>query len=129
MQIGMVGLGRMGGSMVRRLLRAGHQCVVFDRSSDAVHALAQEGATPAFSMQDLASKLTTPRALWLMLPAAAVDTMIGELTPFLAAGDILIDGGNSWYKDDIARARQLSAHSIHYVDVGVSGGVWGLERG
>ncbi|HET7833189.1 MAG TPA: decarboxylating 6-phosphogluconate dehydrogenase [Gallionella sp.] len=129
MQIGMVGLGRMGGSMVRRLLRAGHQCVVFDRSSDAVHALVQEGATSANSMQDLASKLTAPRAIWLMLPAAAVDATIAELAPFLTAGDILIDGGNSWYKDDIARARQLDAHSIHYVDVGVSGGVWGMERG
>lgn len=129
MQIGMIGLGRMGANMVRRLQRAGHQCVVFDRSSDAVQALAQEGATPASSVQDFLGKLTTPRAVWLMLPAAVVDASIAELTPLLGAGDILIDGGNSYYKDDIVRAKQLLGRSIHYVDVGVSGGVWGLERG
>lgn len=115
--------------MVRRLQRAGHQCVVFDRSSAAVHTLDKEGATPASSVQDLLSKLTAPRVVWLMLPAAVVEATIAELTPLLEAGDILIDGGNSYYKDGIARARQLAAHSIHYVDVGVSGGVWGLERG
>ncbi len=129
MQIGMIGLGRMGANMVRRLLGAGHQCVVFDRSSEAVQALAKEGATPASSMQDLLGKLNKPRAVWLMLPAAVVDATIAELAPQLGADDILIDGGNSYYKDDIARAKQLATRSIHYVDVGVSGGVWGLERG
>lgn len=129
MQIGMIGLGRMGANMVRRLQRAGHQCVVFDRSSAAVQALAKEGATAAVSLPDFVSKLAAPRAVWLMLPAAVVDASIAELAPLLAAGDTLIDGGNSYYKDDIARARQLSSRSIHYVDVGVSGGVWGLERG
>jgi len=129
MQIGMIGLGRMGANMVRRLQRAGHQCVVFDRSSDAVQALAKEGATPAGSMQDFLAKLAAPRAVWLMLPAAVVDASIAELTPLLGADDILIDGGNSYYKDDILRAKQLAPKKIHYVDVGVSGGVWGLERG
>ncbi len=129
MQIGMIGLGRMGANMVRRLQLAGHQCVVFDRSSEAVQALAQEGATPADSIQDFLDKLSAPRAVWLMLPAAVVDSSIAELTPLLAAGDMVIDGGNSYYKDDIMRARQLATNSIHYVDVGVSGGVWGLERG
>jgi 6-phosphogluconate dehydrogenase len=129
MQIGMIGLGRMGSNMVRRLQRAGHQCVVFDRSSEAVQALSADGATPASSVQDLLSKLSTPRAVWLMLPAAAVDTSIAELELLLGAGDSIIDGGNSYYKDDIARSKQLARRSIHYVDVGVSGGVWGLERG
>jgi len=129
MQIGMIGLGRMGANMVRRLQRAGHQCVVFDRSSEAVQALAKEGATPASSMQDFLAKLAAPRAVWLMLPAAVVDASIAELTPLLGADDILIDGGNSYYKDDILRAKQLAPKKIHYVDVGVSGGVWGLERG
>jgi len=129
MQIGMIGLGRMGANMVRRLQLAGHQCVVFDRSSEAVQALAQEGATPADSIQDFLDKLSAPRAVWLMLPAAVVDSSIAELTPLLAAGDMVIDGGNSYYKDDIMRARQLATNSIHYVDVGVSGGVWGLQRG
>ncbi len=129
MQIGMIGLGRMGANMVRRLQRAGHQCVVFDRSSEAVQALAKEGMTPANSMQDFLSKLSTPRAIWLMLPAAVVDASIAELTPLLGADDIIIDGGNSYYKDDIARAKSLSRQSIRYVDVGVSGGTWGLERG
>jgi 6-phosphogluconate dehydrogenase len=129
MQIGMIGLGRMGANMVRRLQKSGHQCVVFDRSSEAVQALTTEGAVPAGSVQDLLDKLEAPRAVWLMLPAAVVDASIDELTPLLGADDILIDGGNSYYKDDIARARQLSPKSIHYVDVGVSGGVWGLERG
>ena len=129
MQIGMIGLGRMGANMVRRLQKAGHQCVVFDRNQDAVQALAQEGATPAASLQDFVSKLAAPRAVWLMLPAAIVDGSIAELEPLLAADDILIDGGNSYYKDDIVRAKRLAAKSIRYVDVGVSGGVWGLERG
>ncbi len=129
MQIGMIGLGRMGANMVRRLQKSGHQCVVFDRSKEAVEALAKEGMTPASSVQDFLSKLKAPRAIWLMLPAAVVDASIGELTPLLAADDILIDGGNSYYKDDIARAKNLAAHSIQYVDVGVSGGTWGLERG
>lgn len=129
MQIGMIGLGRMGANMVRRLQRAGHQCVVFDRSPDAVQALAKEGATPASSLQDFVAKLETPRAVWLMLPAAIVDGSIAELEPLLGADDILIDGGNSYYKDDIIRAKRLKAASINYVDVGVSGGVWGLERG
>jgi len=115
--------------MVRRLQKAGHQCVVFDRSSEAVQALAKEGMTPATSLQDFVGKLTAPRAVWLMLPAAVVDASITELTPLLDAGDIIIDGGNSYYKDDIARAKSLSAQSIQYVDVGVSGGTWGLERG
>lgn len=129
MQIGMIGLGRMGANMVRRLQRAGHQCVVFDRSAEAVQALAGEGAVAADSIQDFMDKLETPRAVWLMLPAAVVDASIADLTPLLGAGDVLIDGGNSYYKDDILRARALSARAIHYVDVGVSGGVWGLERG
>lgn len=129
MQIGMIGLGRMGANMVRRLSRAGHQCVVFDRSSEAVQALAKEGMTPADSVQDFVNKLSTPRAIWLMLPAAVVDASIAELTPLLSVDDIIIDGGNSYYKDDIIRAKSLSAQSIHYVDVGVSGGTWGLERG
>ncbi len=129
MQIGMIGLGRMGANMVRRLSRAGHQCVVFDRSSEAVQAMAKEGMTPADSVQDFVNKLSTPRAIWLMLPAAVVDASIAELTPLLSADDIIIDGGNSYYKDDIIRAKSLSAQSIHYADVGVSGGTWGLERG
>lgn len=129
MQIGMIGLGRMGANMVRRLQRAGHQCVVFDRNSAAALALAKEGVIAATSLPDLVSRLTAPRAVWLMLPAAVVDASIAELAPLLAAGDTLVDGGNSHYKDDIVRARQLAAKSIHYVDVGVSGGVWGLERG
>lgn len=129
MQIGMIGLGRMGANMARRLLRAGHQCVVYNRSPDPVQALAREGAIPASSARDLVAKLGAPRAVWLMLPAAVVDASIDELSPLLDAGDMLIDGGNSWYKDDIARAQRLAARGLHYVDVGVSGGVWGLERG
>ncbi len=129
MQIGMIGLGRMGANMVRRLHQGGHDCVVFDRSSVAVQGLAAEGLTPASNVQDFVSKLSKPRAIWLMLPAAVVDASIAELTPLLDAGDIIIDGGNSYYKDDIARAKSLAAQSIQYVDVGVSGGTWGLERG
>jgi 6-phosphogluconate dehydrogenase len=129
MQLGMIGLGRMGANMVRRLLKGGHRCTVFDRSPKAVEALAKENATPAADMRDLVRKLEKPRAVWLMVPAAAVDQTIAELLPHLESGDILIDGGNSYYVDDIRRAEQLTPKGIHYVDVGTSGGVWGLERG
>lgn len=129
MQLGMMGLGRMGGSMVQRLMRAGHDCVVYDTNADAVTALQQEGATGAADLDAFVAGLAQPRAIWLMLPAAVVDQVIGELAGRLAAGDIIIDGGNSWYKDDIARARKLEEQGIHYIDAGTSGGVWGLERG
>jgi 6-phosphogluconate dehydrogenase len=129
MQIGMIGLGRMGANMVRRLLKGGHRCVVFDRSPSAVNELAKDKAAGSLSLEDLARKLEKPRALWLMVPAAAVDETIADLLPHLEPGDILIDGGNSYYVDDIRRAKELAAKSIHYVDVGTSGGVWGLERG
>jgi len=129
MQLGMIGLGRMGANMVRRLLKAGHQGVVFDRSAPAVKDLVKEKAIGATSLADLVKKLDPPRAVWLMVPAAVVDDSIAELSSLLAAGDILIDGGNSYYVDDIRRAKQLAARSIHYVDVGTSGGIWGLERG
>jgi 6-phosphogluconate dehydrogenase len=129
MQMGMIGLGRMGANMVRRLLRGGHNCVVFDRSQKAVDELVQEKAVGAASLADLAQKLEKPRALWLMVPAAVVDQTISELVPHLEKGDILIDGGNSYYIDDIRRAKELASKGIHYVDVGTSGGVWGLERG
>src|SRR6202050_4297763 len=129
MQLGMVGLGRMGANMVRRLLKGGHQCVVFDMSPKAVNELAQEKATGSSSPQDFVAKLDKPRAIWLMVPAAVVDQTISGLLPHLEPEDILIDGGNSYYVDDIRRAKELSAKGIHYVDVGTSGGVWGLERG
>jgi 6-phosphogluconate dehydrogenase len=129
MQLGMIGLGRMGANMVRRALRGGHQCVVFDRSSKAVNELAQEKATGSSSLQDFVSKLEKPRAVWLMVPAAAVDETIAGLLPYLESEDILIDGGNSYYVDDIRRAKELAPKRVHYVDVGTSGGVWGLERG
>ncbi len=129
MQLGMIGLGRMGANMVRRLLRGGHQCVVFDRSPNAVKELGAEKATGAGSLADLVKKLEKPRAIWLMVPAAAVDRTIADLLPHLEAGDVLIDGGNSYYVDDIRRARELALKRIDYVDVGTSGGVWGLERG
>ena len=129
MQIGMIGLGRMGANMVRRLQQAGHQCVVFDRSPEAALALVGEGAIAASDIRDFMGKLDAPRAVWLMLPAAVVESSIAELTPLMAADDVLIDGGNSYYKDDILRAGALAAQGVHYVDVGVSGGVWGLERG
>jgi 6-phosphogluconate dehydrogenase len=129
MQLGMVGLGRMGANMVRRLLRAGHQCVVFDKSETAVAGLEQENATGSRSLREFAGKLDRPRAVWLMVPAAVVDETIADLLPNLDAGDILIDGGNSYYVDDIRRSGELAAKQIHYVDVGTSGGVWGLERG
>ncbi|WP_295388890.1 phosphogluconate dehydrogenase (NAD(+)-dependent, decarboxylating) [uncultured Thiodictyon sp.] len=129
MQLGMIGLGRMGANMVRRIVGAGHRCVVYDRSASAVDALVQESVVGADSFADLVAKLEQPRALWLMVPAAAVDATIAALTPLLAAGDILIDGGNSYYVDDLRRAKELGQHGVHYVDVGTSGGVWGLERG
>jgi 6-phosphogluconate dehydrogenase len=129
MQLGMIGLGRMGANMVRRLLKGGHQCVVFDRSRKAVQELTQEKAVGASSLADFVKKLEPPRAVWLMVPAAAVDTTIADLLPFLEKGDILIDGGNSYYIDDIRRAKELAGKGMHYVDVGTSGGVWGLERG
>src|SRR6476659_1317360 len=129
MQLGMIGLGRMGANMVRRLLKGGHSCVVFDRSPKAVKELAEEKAVGASSLAELVKKLDRPRAVWLMVPAAIVDTMIADLLPHLEEGDVLIDGGNSYYVDDIRRAGELAPKRIHYVDVGTSGGVWGLERG
>src|SRR5262249_24455940 len=129
MQLGMIGLGRMGANMVRRLIKSGHQCVVYDRSAQAVNDLEKEKAVGASSLADLVKKLQKPRAVWLMVPAAVVDKSIADLVPLLEAGDILIDGGNSYYIDDIRRAKDLAVKKIHYVDVGTSGGVWGLERG
>ena len=129
MQIGMIGLGRMGGNMSRRLLRAKHQCVAFDRHPENVRKVTDEGGTGAASLEELVQKLAPPRAIWMMVPAAGVDSTIGQLVPKLQRGDILIDGGNSYYIDDIRRSRQLQQQGIHYVDVGTSGGVWGLERG
>jgi 6-phosphogluconate dehydrogenase len=129
MQLGMVGLGRMGANMVRRLLKGGHQCAVFDMSPKAVTDLVEENAVGSNSLSDLTKKLTGPRAVWLMVPAAVVDKTIADLLPHLKPEDILIDGGNSYYIDDIRRAKELASTGIHYVDVGTSGGVWGLERG
>jgi 6-phosphogluconate dehydrogenase len=129
MQLGMIGLGRMGANMVRRLMRGGHACVAYDRSAEAVAALAKEGATGAGALAEFVSRLEAPRAVWLMVPAAFVDATIAELEPLLARGDTIIDGGNSHYHDDIARAKRLGAKGLHYLDVGTSGGVWGLERG
>jgi 6-phosphogluconate dehydrogenase len=129
MQLGMIGLGRMGANMVRRLEKHGHQCVVYDRTQATVDALAKEGATGSSSIDDFIKKLEKPRAVWLMVPAGVVDATLHELTSKLDVGDIVIDGGNSYYIDDIRRAKELSAKGIHYVDVGTSGGVWGLERG
>src|SRR5207248_8453201 len=128
-QLGMVGLGRMGANMVRRLIRAGHRCTVFDLFPKTVEGLAKEGAIGASSFADLVKKLEKPRAVWLMVPAAVVDNTITDLLPFLEAGDTIIDGGNSYYVDDIRRAKELATLRIDYVDVGTSGGVWGLERG
>jgi 6-phosphogluconate dehydrogenase len=125
----MIGLGRMGANMVRRLLRGGHECVAFDMSAQAVEALAAEGAVGASSLADLVAKLAAPRAVWMMVPAAVVDRTIADLLPLLESGDILIDGGNSYYVDDLRRAKELAPRGVHYVDVGTSGGVWGLERG
>ncbi|MCC6412962.1 MAG: decarboxylating 6-phosphogluconate dehydrogenase [Saprospiraceae bacterium] len=129
MQIGMVGLGRMGANMVRRLIKGGHQCVVYDRSREAVATLEKENATGASTLQEFVGKLQKPRIVWLMVPAAIVDSSIEELVPLLEKDDIIIDGGNSYYIDDIRRAKALTAKGLHYLDVGTSGGVWGLERG
>jgi 6-phosphogluconate dehydrogenase len=128
-QLGMIGLGRMGANMVRRLLKGHHDCVVFDRSEKAVAELVKAGATGAASLSEFAKRLAKPRAVWLMVPVGAVDATIAELLPHLEPGDMLIDGGNSYYVDDIRRAKELVSKRIHYVDVGTSGGVWGLERG
>ncbi|MBV9746827.1 MAG: NAD(P)-binding domain-containing protein, partial [Acidobacteriia bacterium] len=129
MQLGMIGLGRMGANIVRRLLRNGHQCVVFDTNANTVKELAAEGATPSASFDEFVAKLEAPRAAWLMVPAGAVDSLIQELAGRMQSGDILIDGGNSYYIDDIRHAKSLTSRGIHFVDVGTSGGVWGLERG
>jgi 6-phosphogluconate dehydrogenase len=129
MQLGMIGLGRMGSNMVRRLLRAGHECVVFDVHQEPVWALVRDGATGASSLEEFVAGLARPRAVWLMVPAAAVDHEIAALAPLLAAGDIVVDGGNSYYHDDLRRAEELRSRGIHYLDVGTSGGVFGLERG
>ena len=129
MQLGMIGLGRMGANMVRRLLRGGHQCVVYDRSPAAVEALVTEGAVGSISLDDFVSKLSRPRAVWLMVPAATVDGTLADLTSRLGKEDIVVDGGNSYYIDDIRRNQELAAQGIYYIDVGTSGGVWGLERG
>jgi 6-phosphogluconate dehydrogenase len=129
MRIGMVGLGRMGANMVLRLLKAGHEVVVWDHSASAIQGLASQGAIPASGPEDLVGKLTSPKAVWMMIPAAYVDETIAIFAPLLGKGDMLIDGGNSYYKDDIRRSKELSTRGIDYVDVGTSGGVWGLERG
>jgi 6-phosphogluconate dehydrogenase len=129
MQLGMIGLGRMGANMVRRLMKNGHQCVVYDRNAETVKALAAEGAAGAVTLDEFVKKLTPPRAAWLMVPAAAVDGTLAELSPKMQKDDTIIDGGNSYYIDDIRRQKDLRAKGIHYVDVGTSGGVWGLERG
>jgi 6-phosphogluconate dehydrogenase len=129
MQIGVIGLGRMGANMVRRLIRGDHECVVFDRSQKAIDDLAADGASGAADLRDLVQRLASPRAMWLMVPAGVVDETISGLAPLLTEGDILIDGGNSYYVDDLRRAKDLAGKGIHYVDVGTSGGVWGLERG
>jgi 6-phosphogluconate dehydrogenase len=129
MQLGMIGLGRMGSNLVRRLMRDGHHCVAYDRNPDVVKGLVAEGADGAYSLADFVAQLSQPRAIWIMVPAAVVQSTIDQLKPLLADGDIVIDGGNSYYRDDIERARQLKAYSVHYVDVGTSGGVFGLDRG
>ena len=129
MQLGMIGLGRMGANMVRRLLSGSHECVVFDMNPEAVEEIAKEGAVGTHSLRDFVGKLEKPRAAWIMVPAAVVDQTLHDLSELMEADDIVIDGGNSYYKDDIARAQRLQPSGIHYVDVGTSGGVWGLERG
>ena len=129
MQLGMIGLGRMGANMVRRLIRAGHECVVFDLDSHAVEQLAQEGAVGAQSVEDMVAKLDPPRSVWMMVPAAVVDKTLESLVPALERGDAMIDGGNSYYRDDIRRAAQVAGQGLDYVDTGTSGGVWGLDRG
>src|ERR1051326_3583224 len=129
MQLGMIGLGRMGANMVRRLMRGGHECVGFDMNAENVKSLAAEGAVGAGSLDEFVNKLKAPRAAWLMVPAAAVDLSVRELAGRMQSGDTIIDGGNSYYIDDIRRARELEGRGIHYLDVGTSGGAWGLERG
>jgi len=129
MQIGLIGLGRMGSNMVRRLLKAGHECVVYNRSPGPVEAMVAEGATGSRSLAELVEKLSPPRAVWLMVPAGVVNRVIDDLAGLLEAGDAIIDGGNTWYKEDIVRSEQLAGRGLHYLDVGTSGGVWGLERG
>ncbi|MGH2442961.1 MAG: phosphogluconate dehydrogenase (NAD(+)-dependent, decarboxylating), partial [Chloroflexota bacterium] len=129
MQLGMIGLGRMGANMVRRIMRAGHTAVVYDIHAEAVQGLVDEGSTGSDSLQDFVKKLEKPRAVWMMVPAGVVDSTLASLAPLLESGDIVIDGGNSYYHDDIRRAEELRAKGIHYVDVGTSGGVWGLDRG
>ena len=129
MQLGMIGLGRMGANLVRRLMRDGHRCVAYDRSPDVVSKLQGEGATGASSLADFVARLEQPRALWIMLPAAVVQPTLDQLVPLLDAGDIIIDGGNSYYRDDITRAKDLITRGLHFIDCGTSGGVWGLERG
>src|SRR5258708_7290289 len=129
MQLGMIGLGRMGANLVRRLMADGHRCVAYDRNQSVVDALVSEGATGANSLEDFVSKLEPPRAAWIMVPAGVVQSTLDSLVPLLAQDDVVIDGGNSYYRDDIERAKALVVHGIHYVDVGTSGGVFGLERG
>ena len=129
MQLGMIGLGRMGANMVRRLMRAGHECVVFDINPEEVIRLSDDGAIGTSSIEEFIKKLTKPRSVWIMVPAAVVGQTISSLIEHMESGDIVIDGGNSYYKDDIARAKELKKKDIHFVDVGTSGGVWGLERG
>jgi len=129
MELGMIGLGRMGTNMVRRLMRAGNQCIVFDLHPEAVQALVKEGAVGATSLQDFVGKLKKPRAVWMMVPAAAADSTLKTLIPLLDRDDVIVDGGNSYYHDDLRRAAELKPTGIHYVDVGTSGGVWGSERG
>jgi len=129
MQLGMIGLGRMGANMVRRLLKGGHDCVVYDRATAAVQSMAKEGATGAETLAAFVRAMSKPRAVWLMVPAGVVDATLADLVPLLDAGDTVIDGGNSYYVDDIRRAKELAVRGLHYMDVGTSGGVWGLERG
>ena len=129
MQLGMIGLGRMGANLVRRLMRDGHRCVAYDRRAVVVKQLEGEGADGAASLADFVARLEQPRAIWIMVPAAVVQPTLEQLRPLLDAGDIVIDGGNSYYRDDIERARQLRTAGLHYLDVGTSGGVWGLDRG
>src|SRR6195256_4750326 len=129
MELGMIGLGRMGATLVRRLMRDGHRCVAYDVNADAVKGLAGEGATGADSLADFVAKLDKPRNIWIMVPAGIVEQTLTQLRPLLQHDDVIIDGGNSYYRDDIVRAKELKAYGIHYVDVGTSGGVWGLDRG
>src|SRR5688500_1497328 len=129
MQIGMIGLGRMGGNMVQRLLKGGHRCVVFDAVPANVTSMVEKGADGSRSLADFIARLAVPRTVWVMVPAHAVDTVLEQLSPHLQAGDVVVDGGNTYYIDDIRRAGELKARGIHYVDAGVSGGIWGLERG